>query len=210
MAPALDIYSIASWTAALLAALSGSLHCLGMCGPIRLMAPERRWAYQLGRLSAYLLLGGITGLLGAALPSWASLAVVGLCFVVYFLPIKLPAKIRTTQVKILQLAAKQPFFLGMGSGLLPCGMLHAWLAVAVASRSPVIGSALMGVLWLGTLPALEAGAGVLRKPVTLFRSRFPRFAPFLFLLLALLPVALRAQMAVSPEKAPAHCQHHMK
>lgn len=64
---------IAVFTASLL----GSLHCVGMCGPLALLAsgagssvPRTRLVlsttlYHLGRLSTYLLAGGVGGLLGS-------------------------------------------------------------------------------------------------------------------------------------------------
>ncbi len=57
--------------------LLGSLHCLGMCGPIALMLPIGQakgakkafyiFLYQLGRLLAYGILGAIFGVLGKGL-----------------------------------------------------------------------------------------------------------------------------------------------
>jgi sulfite exporter TauE/SafE len=64
--------------AALLLGLLGSLHCLGMCGPLALALPVRpgtgrgglvagRLAYNLGRAVTYSLLGAVVGLLGHGL-----------------------------------------------------------------------------------------------------------------------------------------------
>jgi len=49
------------------ASFLGSLHCLGMCGPLVCAAAPNRWlwwAYQVGRLGGYLFLGFIAGSLG--------------------------------------------------------------------------------------------------------------------------------------------------
>ena len=55
----------------------GSLHCIGMCGPIVLALPvgDHRWStfaigrflYNLGRVVTYALMGGAVGLLGAGI-----------------------------------------------------------------------------------------------------------------------------------------------
>jgi sulfite exporter TauE/SafE len=70
---------MATLAAVLVASLSGSLHCAGMCGPLVAFAlgstetqthAQRfvlQWAYHGGRLVSYAALGAVCGLLGAAL-----------------------------------------------------------------------------------------------------------------------------------------------
>lgn len=67
------------WTG-LFVGLAGSLHCVGMCGPIMLALPGKfsqgwghlsgRLLYHGGRILTYSLLGGIAGMLGQG-ASWA-------------------------------------------------------------------------------------------------------------------------------------------
>jgi sulfite exporter TauE/SafE len=63
---------VALGIAVLVASLMGSLHCVGMCGPLALWATgggQHRGtitAYHVGRLSTYLLAGLLAGLLGSA------------------------------------------------------------------------------------------------------------------------------------------------
>lgn len=76
---------MATLTAVLLASLFGSLHCVGMCGPLMAFAvgtadglsQHSRWglqvAFHAGRLTTYALLGAICGLLGQALDLGGSL-----------------------------------------------------------------------------------------------------------------------------------------
>ncbi|HET6990324.1 MAG TPA: sulfite exporter TauE/SafE family protein, partial [Bacteroidia bacterium] len=62
--------------AALLLGLLGSLHCVGMCGPIALAIPVKREKsatlasgisiYNFGRALTYSILGAISGLAGSA------------------------------------------------------------------------------------------------------------------------------------------------
>lgn len=67
--------------AALLLGLLGSVHCIGMCGPIALALPLRRektksllsgiFIYNTGRAFTYAILGAISGLAGSAV-KWAA------------------------------------------------------------------------------------------------------------------------------------------
>jgi sulfite exporter TauE/SafE len=57
------------------------------------------------------------------------------------------------------------FGFGMATGLLPCGLVYATLAVPVASGSPAIGALSMAAFGVGTAPALTAVALGLRKVV---------------------------------------------
>ena len=76
------------YIAALMTGLIGSLHCIGMCGPIAVALPlgNRSWfrkifgslVYNIGRILSYAILGVIFGLLGqgiemAGLQKWASI-----------------------------------------------------------------------------------------------------------------------------------------
>jgi len=72
---------------ALMIGLVGSLHCIGMCGPIAVALPlgNKGWGYRVfggltynvGRIISYAVLGAVFGLLGqgiemAGLQKWAS------------------------------------------------------------------------------------------------------------------------------------------
>jgi sulfite exporter TauE/SafE len=69
--------------AVMVASVLGSLHCIGMCGPLALWASgagnrdgrvgTRLLAYHLGRLATYLTAGGIAGLAGAMLTAGGTL-----------------------------------------------------------------------------------------------------------------------------------------
>jgi sulfite exporter TauE/SafE len=51
--------------------------------------------------------------------------------------------------------------IGLCTTLLPCGWLYAFVATAAGTASPLAAAGVMGVFWLGTLPAMIAlGAGV--------------------------------------------------
>lgn len=177
--------------AAFAAALSGSLHCVAMCGPIRMLVGESlrsRILYQSGRLTGYLVLGAAAGLLGFSLPLWATVLFAAgiLCFSYFELFPALPGK-------VLARASRHPLLMGLASAALPCGLLHSWVAVASVTRSPLYGGGLLFLLWLGSLPALEIAPAFLRSLLLKARGRYPRAVPFLLLLLVFVPILLRFQ-----------------
>jgi sulfite exporter TauE/SafE len=107
-------------------------------------------------------------------------------------------------------ASAQPGLLGLASGLLPCGLLHAWILVAAATLDPLHGATLLFVLWLGTIPALEFGSFAFQRPMQGLRRRFPRSFPLFFLALALLPIFMRQGFFTPDAKVPtgqpaSHC-----
>ncbi len=72
-------------------------------------------------------------------------------------------------------ARLRPVALGILSGLLPCGLLHAMVLAATGTGSSGAGASLLVAFFLGTLPALIAvaiGSSVLARPA-------PRMAHFL-------------------------------
>lgn len=187
-APYLELLPLA---AALVAALGGSLHCAVMCGPLRLLTIGVKgapWKYQAGRALAYASLGAAAGGLGFVLPWWALAAVIAAGFALSVLRVELFPGFRA---RVLRAGASCPFFLGLASGLLPCGLLHGWVAAAAATAHPLQGAALLLVLWLGSTPALELAPGLLRKPLAKLKARHPRALTAVLLAAALLPLAMR-------------------
>ncbi|MGZ3712318.1 MAG: urease accessory protein UreH domain-containing protein, partial [Bdellovibrionota bacterium] len=167
-APELNLFSLASIGIALLASLTGSLHCVGMCGPLRLFAGSSAWAgakYQAGRLAAYILLGLAAGSIGAFLPTWAVLLFLVIGIALSLGNFRFPAPVERLRARAIMAATAKPWLIGFISGALPCGLLHGWLAAAAATGNAIQGAALLFMLWLGTVPALEASTHFLRRPV---------------------------------------------
>lgn len=201
MAPTL---SIAALLAAFLAAFAGSVHCIAMCGPLRLLLNGEKKQpifYQLGRLLAYLFLGFILSFTGAHLPGKIVLPLVVVVLLAHY-TFSFPW-ISKGRAQLLLLASFHPFLLGAASGLLPCGLLHFWLGLATASRDPILGTALLFMLWLGTLPALEVSCSLLRNPILKAQKQYPRLVTGIFILIALLPVIARAWQEAPPKEASA-------
>jgi hypothetical protein len=165
--------------------LAGSLHCVGMCGPLMLALPleasgkgqllAQMSVYHLGRIGMYAALGVFFGLLGQTvaiagfqqvLSIAAGILMIAMAFLswrfeqlVTALPgfgkftrriqFEIGKRLRTNQ-------GRTSFMVGMFNGLLPCGMVYAALAGAIASVGGASGGLFMAVFGLGTLPLLFA------------------------------------------------------
>lgn len=170
------------WTAFLLG-LVGSVHCVGMCGPIALSLPLPRKeriqmtlslaGYHLGKTTTYMLLGLIFGLIGRGLfllPYQAGISI-GLGIILLILALlHTRAEQWIAQIpgwkQVLQWVRKQMGLLlkkagpwatvaiGALNGLLPCGLVYVAIVGAISTGK--IGSAMayMGLFGLGTMPLL--------------------------------------------------------
>ena len=160
---------VTSLGAAALAGLVGSPHCMGMCGSFALACGggRRGVAWHAGRLTTYAGLGALAGAIGGLLPGpgWVA-PTVSTALLVWFAGalaglVPEPA-LRIPGVSSLAgRAARSPgavpgYLLGLSTGLLPCGLVYAALAIPVASGSALVGALSMVAFGLGTVPALAA------------------------------------------------------
>ena len=163
----------------------GSLHCLGMCGPIAFMLPlnhsnkvqkgTQLTIYHLGRLLAYALLGLVFGLAGKSLQLFGvqqklSIGIGIIMILLVIIPSQYFAKFSITKhvygiVGYLktalghQLKKRTPdTFLTIGflNGFLPCGLVYVALFGAIAMGSVWHGSLYMVLFGLGTIPLMSA------------------------------------------------------
>ena len=187
--------SDATLLSAFLVGLLGSTHCLGMCGGIvseltfGLRDDLRRspWtlgpyllAYNIGRISSYVVAGFIAGAVGAGafgvLPSSATRWAVKLVTGGFMIALGLYLAGWWPGLQVLEkwggllwrrlepfgrrlLPVDHPLkalAFGLVWGWLPCGMIYAMLAWALASGSAGQGASLMLAFGLGTLPMLLA------------------------------------------------------
>jgi uncharacterized protein len=170
------------FVAALLSGLIGSLHCLGMCGPIVLMLPVgttskggfllSRLSYNLGRVITYAILGSICGLLGhlvilAGYQQALSIAVGAIILLAFIIPRRFickisPAFIGNITNKLTGLWGKllnspraiSLFVIGLLNGLLPCGLVYVALAAASTTGNAGNGLLYMAIFGLGTIPLM--------------------------------------------------------
>ncbi|MHA7863542.1 sulfite exporter TauE/SafE family protein [Flagellimonas marinaquae] len=172
-------------TSALVLGLLGSLHCLGMCGPIAFMLPldhgntikktTQLSIYHLGRLLAYGIIGVLFGFLGKGLALFGiqqklSIGIGALMILLVLIPGKYMNghKLLTPMYSIIgkvksklgaELQKKTPdTFLTIGflNGFLPCGLVYMALLGAVAMGSPLEGGLYMMIFGLGTVPLMSA------------------------------------------------------
>jgi sulfite exporter TauE/SafE len=169
---------------ALIMGLAGSLHCVGMCGPLALALPVShtdnlsRFAggtiYNIGRILSYSVMGLIFGTIGKFLiashwQSRLSLAL-GIIILLYlFIPKKYlhfskPSVINAPFIHLRQQLGKlfhsknlsSLFFIGILNGLLPCGLVYLALTSSVITGSSLNGAIFMIFFGLGTFPAMMA------------------------------------------------------
>ena len=164
--------------------LIGSVHCMGMCGPLVMALPIsdqsyfQKWGsiflYHLGKISTYTLLGVVLGYFGSSLPFYGAqehlsivLGTIMLLYVLYVFILKWnwassffkSNSIYTVIIKKMGSLFKSKkstafYFIGFLNGLLPCGMVYVALTSALATQSVLQGAAIMVFFGLGTMPAL--------------------------------------------------------
>jgi uncharacterized protein len=199
------------YTTALLTGLAGSLHCIGMCGPLAAALPVGRFPlgqrglarglYHVGRLGAYSLLGAVVGSVGQGLLLMGLQRPVSIGAGVLLLAWGLSARVfphwlqtslvgQKLMVPLSRLFRQPtlPHLIGMGflNGLLPCGSVYLALLGALLMPSPVGGSSYMLTFGLGTLPALLGVQWVSRYLSPFVRQRLSRSLPIVTIVLAVL------------------------
>jgi len=170
---------------ALTIGLVGSLHCIGMCGPIAVALPlgKKGWGYRVfggvtynvGRIISYALLGAVFGLLGqgiemAGLQKWASILIGAVMVLSVVFPALFKGKVKIEQIffgyagkmigkfrKLFAISSIPSLFtIGILNGLLPCGLVYVAIAGAINTNSFYDGIFFMIFFGLGTLPVMLA------------------------------------------------------
>ena len=163
--------------------LLGSLHCVGMCGPIAFMLPVDRsnsfkkvsqiGVYHLGRLLAYSLIGLVFGLIGQSLYIFGlqqqlSIAIGLIMITLVLIPYKtlgkynlsrplnrLISKVKSNLGLALKKKTADTFLtIGFLNGFLPCGLVYMAVFGAIATGSLLEGSFYMLLFGLGTIPLM--------------------------------------------------------
>lgn len=162
---------------------AGSLHCMGMCGPLSLALPVQHlsklqrsfsiFLYQLGRVITYSAIGLMLGLAGRRiyisgyqqLFSIITGSLILLMALLYFIGKKgrsisfLNKFYRQVQNMIVRIL-KNPaglfsyLLLGMANGLLPCGMVYIALASSLTFSQTTDSMVFMAMFGAGTIPAM--------------------------------------------------------
>lgn len=164
--------------------LAGSLHCIGMCGPLALSLPVSHsnnlsrisggFIYNSGRILSYTSMGLIFGSLGNLIiaAKWQNSLSIGLGIII-LLYLLFPKKYfhfstATTLAKPFMLLRQELgklfqskklsslFFIGVLNGFLPCGLVYLALTSSAISASPVNGAMFMLFFGIGTFPMMFA------------------------------------------------------
>ncbi|HSC53146.1 MAG TPA: sulfite exporter TauE/SafE family protein [Phnomibacter sp.] len=193
---------------------AGSLHCVGMCGPIALSVPLAGSGankslgiliYFLGKTLTYAILGALFGLLGhqLALAGWqqALSLVLGSAMLLFalitiFKPSIFHSNALTLYIgnKLSPLIGKflnqqrlsASFMLGMLNGLLPCGLVYIALSTAVASGSVWLSAGFMAVFGIATIPLMLMLVLFATQLSTVYRSRVRKWLPVFTAVIAVL------------------------
>jgi uncharacterized protein len=162
---------------------AGSLHCIGMCGPLSLALPVHQFSatkkfvslllYQLGRIITYSSIGLLFGLAGRRLylAGYQQAFSIGMGVLLLIMAVLYFSRQRNIHIgpltrfytviqkligKVLRSSAGLSSFLllGMANGLLPCGMLYIALAATLSFHELSESVGFMAMFGLGTLPAM--------------------------------------------------------
>ncbi|PQJ34498.1 hypothetical protein BSZ35_07715 [Salinibacter sp. 10B] len=195
----------------------GSVHCVGMCGPLALSLPGAdqlpgrflvdRGLYNLGRALTYTFLGGLVGGVGrvvsiAGFQQGLSVTI-GILMILTALvpwvsrqvsrleqaPSALLGRVMTPLSQLYRSGgAGAMLLIGLLNGLLPCGFVYAALATALTAGTVPRSMAFMAAFGLGTGPALLAVSLVGRVASSTWRARLQRFVPVGLVVVGLLLV----------------------
>ena len=202
------------WTAFAIGLL-GSLHCIGMCGPIALalphLSPSRtslvvsRLLYNIGRVITYVILGTLCGLFGgiisaAGFQQGLSIAMGVLIALGVLIPSRITSPILASGSigRLLQspLGLWRKLFAGKGhtslftigilNGLLPCGFVYIGLAAAASTGTAGSAALYMALFGLGTVPVMLITSLAGKMISVNIRQRLLKFLPAGALVLAAL------------------------
>ncbi|HSG98990.1 MAG TPA: sulfite exporter TauE/SafE family protein [candidate division Zixibacteria bacterium] len=223
------------WTGMILGFL-GSVHCLGMCGPLALALPGARRGraalivsrlfYNAGRTLTYTAFGVGIGALGeglafAGLQRWLSIAAGVALLIAFVAPASVVRKVTPTGLYLAVQTALQKFWgslsagagggslfvIGALNGALPCGFVYLALAGAASVGSIDGAATFMFGFGIGTIPAMLTASLVGGFIQTPLRQRLSRLLPIAGATLAALLI-LRGLSLGIPYLSPKIAEAH--
>ncbi len=195
--------------------LFGSLHCVGMCGPLALALPigvgstgtflTGRALYNLGRVTTYAFMGLIAGAIGQKIVFYGFQQSVSIgAGVLMIAAFAFPALVgsRLAKLSILDTISSSVqrafssllqkrsvlamFLIGIVNGLLPCGLVYVALAGSALTGDAVQGLLYAAVFGLGTFPMMFVVSVVGRRISQPVRHRIARLVPVFMIALGAL------------------------
>jgi sulfite exporter TauE/SafE len=203
------------YLAGFLFGLFGSMHCVGMCGPIALALPAQdnsfdfwlsRINYNLGRSITYAFMGGALGLIGfgahlagyqevISIVGGATIVIVALAALIggktnwmHLKPVWLPVEsLKKGMGKLLKINSPSGVLgLGLLNGFLPCGFVYVALAGALASGSAIDGMIYMFLFGMGTFPIMFAVSSSNRLISMEMRMKMQKAVPYVAIALGVI------------------------
>lgn len=199
---------------AIILGLLGSLHCIGMCGPIAFMLPVDRknqikqffqlMSYHIGRLTTYSLIGLLFGLLGKGFELFnfqqhlsiltGVLMILATTLPSLFKKVKIAQPITKVVFKVksalgeeLKKKRNDTFFtIGFLNGYLPCGLVYMAVLGAIATHNPLQGSLYMFLFGAGTIPLMSAVAYAGNITNNVFRKKIQQIIPIIVVIIGIL------------------------
>lgn len=217
------------WLLAFFTGFFGSVHCLGMCGPLAfaVTSGHSSWwmvlldklTYQFGRIISYSILGMLIGFIGQQL--WMSglqqlvsivsgllILAAGLSRIFRLQTTAGPSATFGIFGKAFTYALKHKashLFTGMLNGFLPCGFVYLALAGAVTVGDTIDAVKYMALFGLGTLPLMLVATFGLGMVGPLFRRRINHAVPYFMVCLGIWFLLRGASLDVpylSPKSVP--------
>lgn len=202
------------WSAFILGLL-GSLHCVGMCGPIAYMLPVDRtnsirkiiqtMTYHLGRILAYGLIGLFFGFVGKSLYIFGiqqqlSIIIGVLMIVLVLVPTQMVtkynfskpiynmiSKVKSALGKALKKKTADTFLtIGFLNGFLPCGLVYMAVFASLASGQAYLGSFYMILFGLGTIPIMTSAIYLGKFLNSKVKQRIQKAIPVFVVIIGLL------------------------
>lgn len=202
------------WSAFLLGLL-GSLHCVGMCGPIAFMLPVDRsnsfkkvtqiFLYHIGRLITYGIIGAIFGLLGKGLYLFGvqqnlSIVIGVLMILLVILPTaklqkfsiakpiyRLISKVKSALGAQFKKKTLDTFFtIGFLNGFLPCGLVYMAVFASVTTANLFEGGLYMLLFGLGTVPLMTSAVYLGKFLNSTIKQRIQKAIPIFVVIIGIL------------------------
>lgn len=193
----------------------GSLHCLGMCGPIVVALPLKKHnisskisgaiLYNSGRVFTYGLLGVLFGLLGrgihlAGFQQLTSILLGSAMIISVLFPFFFRKQLTIGNlfsgfsarliVRLRKLITDRSYFsllmIGLLNGLLPCGLVYVAIAGAISSGTVLSGALFMMLFGIGTIPLLITATLASDAIGQRIRAKMKQVVPYFVLLLGVL------------------------
>ena len=207
--------------AAAILGIAGSLHCIGMCGPLVMafesISLQKRWSsaqliYHAGRWTTYTLLGTIIGVIGQSFAIWDlqrwAIFLTGLVMLLFILLPSITHRISaplnglanrlrsrmSATIKSKRLGHRYIF--GLLNGLLPCGLVYTALAGSLAAGEAWIGGLFMLTFGISTTPGLLAVSKIISRLKVSFQNTTARRIQLVFSIIAVLILLRGANLGI--------------